>query len=444
MHASNVKKIFLGSTLFFSLIGLNLKTPAFALNETPVTVDTVRDMPAVVLDSEKNVFIAWREHTSDPAKVAVVLQKIDPSGERAWSKEKTLLAPQHMVTDHFALTIDKKNNLYLHWAYRTPGSTLIHYALQKFDRNGEKLWESPLLYAQTFTDNEAYLLGDVSAPKIDPQGNIHVISHKKIFNHTQMLYQIFDQNKNARWSEPRVVAETEQGTESQFYIADLELQPLEKSAYMSFIGVDEGVNDRYFYVVLKVDYQAEIAWTQKFEIPVNEEVAPAFINLPTADEKYNIHLGWALKNTETGYLTQYFKTIKADGTLLDDQSKSTNRLYYEGLRATILEPSTTNSNLYGIAFNNILELYGYKYGDNGQLTEKIISVNPRKNNIFYNINNWSLTSTKNGESYFAWSQHEQAEDGHATNYQIFVQKFTSNLSKTWGNGEKANSKRPSR
>ena len=30
--------------------------------------------------------------------------------------------------------------------------------------------ESPLLYAQTFTDNEAYLLGDVSAPKIDPQG----------------------------------------------------------------------------------------------------------------------------------------------------------------------------------------------------------------------------------------------------------------------------------
>ena len=187
-----------------------------------------------------------------------------------------------------------------------------------------------------------------------------------------------------------------------------------------------------------------IAWTQKFEIPVNEEVAPAFINLPTADEKYNIHLGWALKNTETGYLTQYFKTIKADGTLLDDQSKSTNRLYYEGLRATILEPSTTNSNLYGIAFNNILELYGYKYGDNGQLTEKIISVNPRKNNIFYNINNWSLTSTKNGESYFAWSQHEQAEDGHATNYQIFVQKCTSTLSKTWGNGEKANSKRPSR
>ncbi len=160
--------------------------------------------PALAIDSNDNVYIAWTEDTV--LKKTIYLAKYDLSGSALWPEPKKIVDSLFDVYDP-SLAIDSGNNLYLAYTEKVIGITTAYLA--RYDTDGAEQW-NVRANQEAFTANQ-------SAPACAVRGAALYVSWTDNRENNDDIYaQKFDLAGTALWTDDlRLNIET--GTSSQEY-----------------------------------------------------------------------------------------------------------------------------------------------------------------------------------------------------------------------------------
>jgi hypothetical protein len=140
-------------------------TRAFAANGVRVSTDVSRNRyaPAAAFDPVLGeVYLIWRETSSNQAQVGVYGQRIDASGARGWGEQGRVLVPVAAGSDRTQLSaLPMADGALFAWAEGSFPQPMPIRA-SRVDRDGEPLWSPALATVKSAPTDGSRLTGELS------------------------------------------------------------------------------------------------------------------------------------------------------------------------------------------------------------------------------------------------------------------------------------------
>jgi hypothetical protein len=223
----------------------------------------------IAVDSNGNVFVVWTDERNGASDDDIYIQKFGPSGNPQWGSTDVKVNGDSgtAVQEYPSVAVDSNDNVIVVWQDERDGASNNSIYAQKFDTNGNKLWDSSDVRVNQYTTSSNQYAPQIA---IDSDGNSIVVWYESRGSN-DIYAQKLDPNGIAQWGSSDVRINQYTTLAQQRPAVALDSQGY---AIIAWEDTRHGAVGNYSIYAQKVDTDGDAVWGSS-DVRVNQYVSPS-------------------------------------------------------------------------------------------------------------------------------------------------------------------------